>query len=291
MIKIAKFKVGDIVARKSYNKDIIFRVIDIKEDSEKGISYILKGTDFRIMADAPGDDLEASSEEEFNKQNESMNKRMSEIIKDKGESFRGEDTRSKKKSKKGSRRFGITSRVLHLDGDEEYLEMCLKAYKAMGIEAYGKVIPEIEQSRVVEEYLNRIKPDILILTGHDSVSKECKDYKDISNYRNSMYFVEAVKKAREYEASYDELVIFAGACQSCYEEIIGAGANYATSPYRILVHALDPVLVCEKVAFTSITKYLSPKEVLQNTITGEKGVGGLITRGQYREGSPPSPYN
>ncbi len=33
----------------------------------------------------------------------------------------------------------------------------------------------------------------------------------------------------------DELVIFAGACQSHYEEIIKAGANFASSPHRILM--------------------------------------------------------
>lgn len=287
---IEGFKIGDIVARKSYNKDIIFKVIDIKKNEGKRF-YILKGTNFRILADAPEDDLDVSTEEEYKKQSAEIEKKLMDINKNTANLFRGDDIRSKKKSKKNSKRFGVGPRVLHLDADEEYLEICLKAYTERGIEAYGKVVPEIEQSRLVEEYLSRIRPDILVLTGHDSVSKDCNDYKDINNYRNSKYFVEAVKKAREYEASYDDLVIFAGACQSCYEELIAAGANYATSPYRVIVHALDPVLVCEKVAFTSITKYLSPKDALQNTITGEKGVGGLETRGQYREGSPPSPYN
>ncbi|KMT22827.1 sporulation-specific protease YabG [Clostridium cylindrosporum DSM 605] len=287
---MVRYKIGDIVSRKSYNNDIIFKVIDVKEEEDK-ISYILKGTNFRIIADSPEDDLEQSSEEEFIKQNESVDKRVMDIVKDKDNLFRGEEVRNKKKSKKNIRRFGMAPTVLHLDGDEEYLEICLKAYKSIGLRAFGKVVPEIEQSRLVQEYLNRYKPDILVLTGHDSVVKDCNNFKSLDSYRNSKYFAEAVRKARQFESSYDELVIFAGACQSYYEEIIKAGANYATSPYRILVHALDPVLVCEKIAFTSITKFLSPKEVLQNTITGEKGVGGLETRGQYREGSPPSPYN
>ncbi|MEG0371354.1 MAG: sporulation peptidase YabG [Clostridium sp.] len=286
-----KFEIGDIVARKSYDKDIIFKVIDIKIKENGQIDYILKGTNFRIIADSLGSDLEKSTLEEYEKQNEGIDKRLIQVQKDKENLFRGEEVRSKRKPKKSNKVFGISPKVLHLDGDEEYLEICLNAYKAIGITAVGKVVPEIEQSRMVNEYLNRVKPDILVLTGHDSVVKDCTDYKDINNYRNSKYFTEAVRKAREYEASYDELVIFAGACQSYYEDIIAAGANYATSPYRILVHALDPVLVCEKVAFTSITKFLSPKEVLQNTITGEKGIGGLETRGKYREGSPPSPYN
>ncbi len=53
---------------------------------------------------------------------------------------------------------------------------------------------------------------------------------DLNNYRNSKYFIESVKILRNYNSSYDELVIFAGACQSCYESILEAGANFASSP-------------------------------------------------------------
>ena len=50
-------KIGDIVVRKSYDKDIIFKVIDIKE--VRGKTYcILKGLSIRIIADSPRDDLE-----------------------------------------------------------------------------------------------------------------------------------------------------------------------------------------------------------------------------------------
>ena len=219
---IGGLKVGDIVSRNSYNNDIIFKIIDIKETGNETL-YILKGTNFRIIADSLLDDLKVSSEEEYNKQNEEINKRLSVIDKDKRGLFRGEETRGKKKNKK--RGFGVSPRILHLDGDEEYLDVCLNVYTSLGIEAYGKVVPEIEQSRLVTEYLNLFRPDILILTGHDSVTKDCRDFKNINNYRNSKYFVEAVKRAREYESSYDELIIFAGACQSYYEEIIKAGAH------------------------------------------------------------------
>ena len=50
-------KIGDIVVRKSYDKDIIFKIIDIKE--VRGKTYcILKGLSIRIIADSPRDDLE-----------------------------------------------------------------------------------------------------------------------------------------------------------------------------------------------------------------------------------------
>ena len=44
-----KFKVGDIVARKSYNLDVIFKIVGI---SGNGL-YELAGLTVRILADAP----------------------------------------------------------------------------------------------------------------------------------------------------------------------------------------------------------------------------------------------
>jgi spore coat assemly protein len=168
--------------------------------------------------------------------------------------------------------------------------VCLRGYKSLGIEAYGKLISEAQQPLEIFELLKEYRPDILVLTGHDGMVKGMQNYRNIDNYRNSKYFVEAVKKAREYEPSYDNLVVFAGACQSHFEAIIEGGANFASSPYRILIHAMDPVFICERIAFSSITKFLTPQEILENTITGEKGIGGLQTRGTYREGTPKSPF-
>jgi spore coat assembly protein len=122
------------------------------------------------------------------------------------------------------------------------------------------------------------------------MSKGESDYTNINSYRSSRFFVEAVKNARDYEPSLDDLVIFAGACQSFYEALIEAGANFASSPHRVLIHALDPVFICEKVAFASINKVLSIQEAISNTITGIKGIGGLETRGKYRQGFPKSPF-
>lgn len=75
-----------------------------------------------------------------------------------------------------------------------------------------------------------------------------------------------------------------------YQKIIEAGANYASSPYRVLIHALDPVYICKKVAFTGIDRIISPKDVISTTITGFKGIGGIETRGKYRDGYPIEPY-
>lgn len=58
----------------------------------------------------------------------------------------------------------------------------------------------------------------------------------------------------------------------------------------MLIHCLDPVFICEKVAYTNIDSSVNIEEAIQNTITGIKGVGGLQTRGKYREGYPKSVY-
>jgi len=180
--------------------------------------------------------------------------------------------------------------VLHIDGDEDYLNLCLTTYRQLDIEAYGVSLAEKEQSRRIYGLLVKHNPDILVITGHDGLLKDKRDFNSIDNYRNSRYFIDSVKNARRFEPSLDDLVIFAGACQSHYEGILRAGANFASSPHRVFIHALDPVFIIEKVAFTSINKIISAKDVIAATITGIKGIGGVETRGKFREGLPQSPY-
>lgn len=284
-------QIGDIVVRKSYGKDITFKIIDVKKINNKE-NIILKGINIRIIADSEEDDLEIANEDGGSK-DKILNTRVNEAIKN-AIRFRG-DLRDKieksgKIKSKEELMFGRPGRILHVDGDSEYMETCLKVYKQLSLDAVGKTIPEKEQPEVIVDLVRDIKPDIVVLTGHDSVIKDPKDYLDLKNYRNSEYYLESVKNLRNYNSSYDELVIFAGACQSCYERILDVGANFASSPNRVLIHCLDPVFVCEKIAYTRIDKVASITDVIENTITGIKGVGGLQTRGKYREGYPKSIY-
>ncbi|OOM74008.1 sporulation peptidase YabG [Clostridium sp. BL-8] len=283
--------IGDIVVRKSYNKDVTFKIIDIKENNGSE-NIILKGINIRIIADASVDDLELA-DEDGGSQDRILNTRVNEAIKKamvlRGD-FRDRADKSPKIKAKNELMFGRPGKILHVDGDSEYMETCLKVYKQLSLDAVGRAIPEREQPEVIVDLVKEIKPDIVVLTGHDSVLKEPKDYLSLDNYRNSRYYLESVKNLRNYNSSYDELVIFAGACQSCYERILDVGANFASSPNRVLIHCLDPVFVCEKIAYTRIDKIVSITDVIENTITGIKGVGGLQTRGKYREGYPKSLY-
>lgn len=288
---MAKLRVGDIVARKSYGMDVYFKVTGFKSAGSEKIVEI-KGLSYRIKADAPLSDIVLVPETRLNEYREKEERIVStrrEQIRGRGKGAgrRGFLAMSRDISEGSFKRPGT---VLHLDGDSDYLERCLEEYEKLSVTARGRYVPESEQPSRIVSLLKQYRPDILVLTGHDGVSKGEENYTDINSYRNSKYFIKAVSEAREYEPSMDALVIFAGACQSMYSSIINAGANYASSPQRVLIHTLDPVLVSEKVAFTEIDRVLSPRTVAGNTITGAKGIGGLQTKGKYRDGYPVEPY-
>jgi spore coat assembly protein len=284
-------KVGDIVARKSYGGDIYFKVAEIRHDGKENIAT-LKGICYRIQADAPESDLML-----INDQRVRDHKMRADLaVSRKYREIQGPDHRfnSKKFSfrntpKENTRKFIRPGNVLHIDGDNEYMQTCLEQYRKFGIEAVGRHVIEQEQASVIYGLLQQYRPDILVLTGHDGMLKGESSYSSVKSYSTSNYFIEAVKEARRYSKNLDGLVIFAGACQSMYNELISAGANFASSPFRVLIHALDPVFVSQKIAFTSIEKVLDPSDVINNTITGAKGIGGLQTRGKFRNGFPLEP--
>lgn len=98
-----------------------------------------------------------------------------------------------------------------------------------------------------------------------------KNYEDINNYRNSRYFAQTVRNIRKNSKNKD-LVIFAGACQSYYEALIAEGANFASSPARILIDFIDPLVVAEKIATTDSTKFLTIRDIEDDLRDGERGI-------------------
>jgi len=296
-------KIGDSVARKSHGKDLIFKIVGEKEVEGK-IIYELSGLNIRILADSPEDDLEVVDEEMHGSIDQLFNKKVNETIKSiimsRGDGPCTEPTdkeRIKKKVKEVNKSpkdneltFGRPGKILHVDGDPRYLNECMKVYKQLDLVAEGRVVAEKDQPNIIVQLVKETKAEIVVITGHDGIHKDVKDYQNINNYRNSKYFVESVARLRDYEPNYDNLVIFAGACQSYYEAILDAGANLASAPKRVLIHCLDPVFICEKIAYASIDKVVDIKTLLASTITGFEGIGGIQTRGKYREGFPRSFY-
>jgi spore coat assembly protein len=284
-VYIMEFEIGNIVTRKSYGNDLFFKIVNLIEKSGTRIA-ILKGISYRIEADSPEEDLLPVNSDIFSNHLRSNEMMVDNVFKnlEKANTFKKNlrrgliDGRIGRKSKLG--------KILHLDGDLEYMKKCLEQYKKLGLQAEGRFVPEKEQPGTVVKLLQDINPDILVLTGHDGLLKNEVDISNISRYRNSKYFIDATKVARRYESNMDSLVIFAGACQSMYGEIIKAGANFASSPQRVLIHALDPVLVSQQLATISFERTIEPEEVINKTITGEKGIGGVQTKGRKRDYYP-----
>ncbi|MBF7084148.1 sporulation peptidase YabG [Desulfallas sp. Bu1-1] len=294
---MGEINVGDVVGRKSYGLDIYFKVKKINEDENGNKIARLNGLDMRLCATAPLEDLvpiEAAKVAEYwrmamLKNHEAMRRvftrRKQERQKNLMRSVEGDDANPGEIDS-----FDVPGRVLHVDGDGEYLDLCMTTYRQLKIPADGYNIPEKQQAEKIYDLLQEHRPDLLVLTGHDGFKKGARDFTDINNYYNSIHFVDAVRAARRYEKSRDDLVIFAGACQSHYEALLEAGANFASSPQRVLIHAFDPVFVVEKIAYTSIYDPVPLREVIAGTITGFDGIGGMETRGKHRLGVPRSPY-
>lgn len=106
-------------------------------------------------------------------------------------------------------------------------------------------------------------------------------YRDIYNYRNSRHFINTVREARRYdETNNKNLVIFAGACQSYFEALMDAGANFASSPARILIDFLDPLIVAKSIAITEKNKYITIDDFATELRDGKKGINGIGARGK-----------
>jgi len=254
------FQVGDYVTRNSYHNDVVFKILNIKGE----VAY-LKGVQVRLYADSPLEDLVKYEKED----------RASE-----DDDFLCSDLEVR------SNFFYLPGKVLHIDADQEYLERCLKFYKKNKVMAVGKKINEKEIPKQIKSILQDYQPDIVIITGHDAYYPKKGGPADIKNYRNTAYFVQAVKEARRYEKSHEKLVIIAGACQSNYEELIKAGANFASSPKRINIHALDPAIIATVLAMTERNKQIDLVSLLARTKYGANGMGGIICNGMMYVGFP-----
>lgn len=257
------YKIGDLVTRKSYNHDIVFTITDIIGDT-----YYLKGECVRLYADAYVEDL-TKYEDEVKKDDEELINRV------KNESNLNRDDY-----------FYLPGKILHIDGDPDYLNRCLNYYKSLHLQAVGKLFNEEEVPYNITEWLEEYKPNIVVITGHDAYYKKNGSIHNIKAYKNSENFIKSVNQARLYEKNHDKLIIIAGACQSNYEDLIKAGATFASSPKRVNIHALDPAIIASELALSDINKDIDLKKILDNTKYGSNGMGGIMTKGTMYIGYP-----
>lgn len=145
------FNIGDLVTRNSHGNDIIFKIIAI----DNNIAY-LNGIDVRLTADSNINDLK-KVENPGRSDDEEVSKFLNnEINLDRNEYFY------------------LPGKVLHIDADNSYLKRCMSLYKKLKIKAYGVTLQEEDISRNIYSYLEEIKPDIVVITGHDAYFKEKK---------------------------------------------------------------------------------------------------------------------
>ncbi|MDD3303466.1 MAG: sporulation peptidase YabG [Clostridia bacterium] len=170
------FKVGDVVARKSYNLDVLFKITRINANG----MVDLAGLTVRIIADAPDYDLQHISKEETDKRvlntEKSRVARLNRCYMNMNKKINGyynireqvtvEENPNVFKKESILKKPGI---VLHIDGDPEYTDRCKESYKRMGVTAYTYNIPEQEQYKQIYSLLQKIRPNILILTGHGDI--------------------------------------------------------------------------------------------------------------------------
>ena len=273
-----KIKKGDVVARKSHNKDIIFIVKGIIK-TKNGSIAILKGLIDRIEADSDVEDLEKIKHQTVKENLKILNTKMNEKIKEVKRRYQFEILYNEKRNYDKI----VTGKILHLDGDKRYSQKSNQYYRKLGLNAMVINIPEYKQPKVVYNLLKTYNPDILVITGHDGMIKKKMGFYDVYNYRNSKYFIDTVKQARRYdEENNKNLVIFAGACQSYFEGLISAGANFASSPARILIDFLDPLVVAEKVALTEKYKYITIDDIYYELRDGKKGISGIGAYGTMK---------
>ena len=261
------FNIGDYVTRISHNHDMVFKIIDINSDI-----VILEGVNIRLIADADISDLKICDEqiEEITSEDRTIIDNMQNFVDLKRDLY-----------------FYLPGKVLHIDADKGYLNRCMKFYKDMNIVSFGVVIPEASIHIKIKEHLEKIKPDVLVITGHDAYYENDEDdYLNPKNYKNSKNFVKAVKIAREYEKDQEKLIIIEGACQSNYEELIKAGSNFASSPRRINIHALDPAIIASSVCLSKKNEPIDLMKILSRTKYGKDGIGGIITNGTMYVGYP-----
>ena len=258
------FQIGDYVTRNSYNNDIIFKIIDIDKDT-----YYLKGFSVRLYADSSVEDLVKC---DVKKDQEEENEFIERI--------------KEKKLDDRSDYFYLPGKILHIDGDKEYLNKCMRYYKNINLMAMGINEKEDQVPLKIRKLLEEYNPNILVITGHDAYYKKRGGINDISAYKNSENFAKAVSEARKFEKSHEKLIIIAGACQSDYEELIKAGANFASSPKRINIHALDPAIIASSMSLADINSDIDLKEIISKTKYGKEGIGGIITKGTMYKGYP-----
>jgi spore coat assembly protein len=250
---------SSLVVIKGEEKKIIYIIEEILSPEKVYIS----GLHYRIRRIVALDDLRPATAAEISQEEK------------KAQNYYLSITNLKKRSNKNY----LLGKVLHIDGDQKYLDKCLELYKEIGVFANGLTIKENQVYQQIKPLLVQLAPDIVVITGHDVYNQ--KGLKDLENYSNTSYYIKAVRKIREIKSRSD-VVVIAGACQSNFEALIANGADFASSPKRINIHTFDPAVIAIKAATTAFNKIINLSEALRFIEKGSEAFGGLETYGKMK---------
>ena len=61
-----------------------------------------------------------------------------------------------------------------------------------------------------------------------------------------------------------------------------AGADFASSPARVLIDFIDPLIVAQRIATTDESNYITINDIAPELREGTKGIGGIKTIGKRK---------
>ncbi len=245
----------EYVVLKQEKFPIIYRIV--KEEHHQVVLY---GKNYRTIRIVSKEDIRKASMEEIEQEEKRNEQYYKNII-----------HRKERKEK------SLLGTILHLDGDQEYLDRSMELYKEVGIHAYGVCVHEEKMAEEVSKILTQIIPDTIVITGHDSYNGKGKS--DLANYTNTQNFIRAILSIRK--KGYDARIV-AGACQSHFEALIANGASFASSPKRINVHTFDPAVIAIQISITSFTERVDMNKILRFIDGGRDAYGGVETLGKMK---------
>lgn len=249
------FEINQLVVLVDDPKQIIYKIININEETIE-----LKGYKHRSILSIDKSKIKLAPKELIQK--------ADDLEKIYIKHFKQIKQRNKKH---------LFGRVLHIDGDIDYLNNCVELYNACNVNVISIYMNEKETPKYIEDIINKITPDIIVITGHDYFKGN--ERKDINNYENSKYFGETIRNIRKH---FSDVVIIAGACHSHFEYLMGQGANFATSPARIETHTFDPAITAIKIATTSKNKIVDFNQIIKYIEGKKDAIGGIETYGKMK---------
>ena len=168
-------QINDLVTINDESNSIIYIIEEMNDDI-----VLLKGFTCRVKKYKRISEITKATIEHINIEKEKLKNQERKIL------------RSNKMRTNAKPLFG---RILHIDGDKDYLDSCMNLYKEMNIYAEGIYIREKDIKNKIEDIILKTTPDIVVITGHDVYNG--KGYKDLTNYENTVHYIDVVRLIRK----------------------------------------------------------------------------------------------